>query len=67
MASDSSKKMLIKAEVLWCQAKVYSLSIYSEGYGRGSNSPIKIIMDAEEAGIGNLLFKGGVLGSQRMK
>lgn len=47
--------------------KVYSLAIHLEGYGRGSNSPIKIIIDAEEAGIGDLLFKGGVLGSQRMK
>lgn len=38
-----------------------------EGYGRGSNSPLKTIADAREAGTGNLPFRGALPESQRIK
>lgn len=38
-----------------------------EGYGRGGNSPVNITTEAQEAGIGNLIFSGSPPGSQRMK
>lgn len=42
-------------------------SYYWKGKTKEGNSPIKTIPGAWEAGMGNLLFKGGVLGSLRMK
>lgn len=40
---------------------------YLERYSAGSNGPIKTIIDACKAGIGNLPFRGGLLGSQGTK
>lgn len=55
--------MFIEDEFWWCLERVYNSAIYLEGCGRRRNSPIKIIIDEWEAGIGNLPLQGGVLGS----
>ena len=43
------------------------MAIYLEQCGGGANSLIRTILDAWGAGIGHLLFTGGLLGAQRMK
>lgn len=65
--SDYNDKIFIREKVWWCWGRVPSSAIYLEGYGRGGNSPVKITTEAQEAGIGNLMFSGGPPGSQRMK